>query len=202
MCRSNSSVFDTIFCLVFTKAVHSTQSLCARITQQQQEQFQSDSPTHRVVELCFLCSVMSEEVTYATLQFPSPSKSKKLQESGSLKRTGKVLYAGSDRPKTIQLFYQWVLLASARGCQTLLRFSYGMLVHSKVAMPDPKFIYLVQFVRSLWSIKEDCSLSFWKCRFLVLPQQHFLYFLEIIVYQGKEKQQQHENNSPGFLCNC
>ncbi|XP_045043046.2 C-type lectin domain family 12 member A-like [Desmodus rotundus] len=30
---------------------------------------------------------MSEEVTYATLQFPSPSKSKKLQESGSLKRT-------------------------------------------------------------------------------------------------------------------
>lgn len=30
---------------------------------------------------------MSEEVTYATLQFPNPSKSKKLQESCSLKRT-------------------------------------------------------------------------------------------------------------------
>ncbi|KAM5334661.1 uncharacterized protein AAES06_008379 isoform 2-T2 [Glossophaga mutica] len=41
----------------------------------------------RVIELCFLCSVMSEEVTYATLQFPNPSKSKKLQESCSLKRT-------------------------------------------------------------------------------------------------------------------
>ncbi|KAF6119643.1 hypothetical protein HJG60_010100 [Phyllostomus discolor] len=30
---------------------------------------------------------MSEEVTYATLKFPNPSKSKKLQESCSLKRT-------------------------------------------------------------------------------------------------------------------
>ncbi|XP_036924355.1 uncharacterized protein LOC119002515 isoform X2 [Sturnira hondurensis] len=40
-----------------------------------------------VIKLCFLCSVMSEEVTYATLQFPNPSKSKKLQESFGLKKT-------------------------------------------------------------------------------------------------------------------
>ena len=52
---------------------------------------------HTVTELCFICSIMPEEVTYATLKFPNPSQTKKLQDSSSLKRTGKILCAGSDR---------------------------------------------------------------------------------------------------------
>ncbi|XP_035875249.1 uncharacterized protein LOC118499147 [Phyllostomus discolor] len=46
---------------------------------------------------------MSEEVTYATLKFPNPSKSKKLQESCSLKRTELELNgAAENRPEAAE----------------------------------------------------------------------------------------------------
>uniref|UniRef100_A0A8D1DYZ2 C-type lectin domain-containing protein n=2 Tax=Sus scrofa TaxID=9823 RepID=A0A8D1DYZ2_PIG len=48
----------------------------------------------RVLELCFICSVMAEEVTYATLKFPNHSKTNEPQDSHSLKRTD-----NHDRPE-------------------------------------------------------------------------------------------------------
>lgn len=88
------------FCLVFTKVAHSASSWVHRTPHSSSFcELQCDSTIRRVTELFFICSAMPEEVTYATLNFPNISKAEKSQESCILKRTGKILYAGSDKPE-------------------------------------------------------------------------------------------------------
>ncbi|XP_037023747.2 C-type lectin domain family 12 member A-like [Artibeus jamaicensis] len=59
---------------------------------------------------------MSEEVTYATLQFPNPSKSKKLKESCSLKRTELELNGAADnRPEAAKSAFEAAETRAARG---------------------------------------------------------------------------------------
>lgn len=100
----------------------------------------SGTGQHTVIGLCFISSVMPEEVTYATLKFPNTSQSKKLLESCSLertgKRTGKILYPGSHRPEKRSFSYT----DGFSHLQSLLRFHHGVLVHREIAVLGPFFI--------------------------------------------------------------
>lgn len=84
----NSSLFWYYFlCLVFSK-VDTQLSLCRH-----RSPHKSTFCEVQGAWIVLYFSVMAEEVTYATLKFPNHSKTNEPQDSHSLKRTGKILYA-------------------------------------------------------------------------------------------------------------
>ena len=124
---------------------------------------------HRTRWLCFICSVVPEEVTNASLHVPDPSKEKKFQESYSLKRTGKSLYAGSD---TLENYLPTLVSSCLQLKAARLQGFPLRSAQSTVKLRCQSFV--------LYTVcggkKKDGGLGLWKSRSLLSPKEHFLFF--------------------------